>query len=186
MDFLALAVGIVWILIGLMILFNVLRSKAIHKLLLGLGLYFLLAGAVAILGYYLKNKLLAYGGSFLALAFLSLGIGLYQLHESRRYKETVHAEYLGYKTYPAFKTINTYKVLFAYSFKGEAYTSESRTAYSNLGFEKTYKKSQKYPIYLDPKVPSRITERRLESKSANLLFFLSVACFILFLIFLTL
>lgn len=185
MFFVPLTFSFAWYLISFLLIYVFFRSKTKRKSLVLIGLYFLLNAIVISLGVYWENRLLAFGGSFLAVGLFVLAIGIYQWQEIRRFRKMVKAEYVGYNTYPAFKDVVTYKVLFRYVLDGTEYISESRTGYSNLGFQHSYKTGQRYNVYIDEQNYARITERIADPKKVNTMFFLGIACILLFFFFLS-
>ncbi len=181
--YLARLFGMVWLIIATVLLYMLIRSKTFSKVLLFLSLYFFASGAIVFVGVYIGNKILANIGGILSLAFLSLGLGLYQRYQIKAFSETIKAEFKTYHSYPIYKDRISYKPVFAYTYQGQNYEEETLSGYSEEVGVRKFKTAETYEVYINPSQPKQITEQVPEKKKTGPLLVLGLVLILLYVIF---
>lgn len=156
MHKMSLLFGGMWLICAIACLAGAGRSKGSNsqkKTGIGIGIFFAVAGSIAIAGYVLHQFFLECTGTLLAAALLIMGTFFALLKKRRKCSTPVWAEYIKWNEYYGGRGGYTYAPVFRYTYEGKEYEQQSPVGYSQRRLEKRYQAGQKYKILIDEKCP---------------------------------
>ena len=147
-------VFLVWILCGILLLVaKRTQNKRGFIIIKMMGASFLVFGMVGMIGVLVGNERMCGSGVLFPTASALIGTARLVKAKKRACKMCVEAKCTNYVSYYGGRGQTAYAPVFAYTYEGRAYESQSPLSYSKKKIAKKYITGQMYQIYINPEYP---------------------------------
>ena len=118
-----------------------------------MGVSFLVFGIVGMIGMVVGNEKMCISGTFVPIAIIIMGEGVIVRVKKKVCNVCVEAKCTNYRACPGGKGQTTYAPIFAYTYEGVEYESQSSLSYSKKKIAKKYITGQMYQVYINEEYP---------------------------------